>query len=761
MTREERYRRIAPVLLAQGKTPQQIWDRVDQDMARASAPLAQAAPPAQDVSVSAGPRYGNSKPRDDNAHLASAPYRFVPYDATAVVKAQSEATRAIDDPIEHGLSALIEVAWTAEAPLLIGVQRRENETDRGPVVPMTLPGADGATTFIIPGATLRGAIRSVAEIAGGGRLSQVNRERLFGLRDFTHAGYAARGAEGSFPVSDPIQVKAGWLRLRPGQARLELQDAEARHRAELPALDEVFAVEPCDDWYAIAPDDIGAMNILNFSGFQPRRVPPDGKTFSKLDLEEKYRAMGCWRNGTIFPNARSHRFTALPSNQRPPDAVKPDPAGALEGCLVVSGASPSGKVREYVLPKPTDATPVDIKPDTMRRFRQLNSRAVDVQLEAEGNWLAVLKAFVKNPDVRIPVFYVGDLVDQPEAGPKPFFMGLTRLFKVPHRNSFEQVLTNSGVAKPSTPVVLDDLDMVEALFGYVREPPAGTNLAPRHLARKGRVAFSTALLAPGSTARLTDEISTVMMGPKPSFAPFYLARDKDGVRDYSSAHPTIAGRKRYPPRLPIEGPQGGALAAVEAKLRQQVTRITEMQNGTPPGPKAVTRLKFLIPNADAPLRFRSEVRLLNVTPEELGLVLWALTFGGREATHRHMLGRAKPFGAGQMRVAIARLAVEANKPALKTFEAGHNVAPAPFITAFEKISHAQTDPKRRLAIAALLATADPALGQKWERAGKLDTMRVSQRVDGRTVQSFQRVRDMVKLDNYGRAAFPKPLLPME
>lgn|GEM_PF-5300376 len=53
----------------------------------------------------------------------------------------------------------------------------------------------------------------------------------------------------------------------------------------------------------------------------------------------------------------------------------------------------------------------------------------------------------------------------------------------------------------------------------------------------------------------------------------------------------------------------------------------------------------------------------NVTAAELGAVLFALTHGGDPAKpYRHMMGRGKPFGAGQTRVNSARLVVTPNDP---------------------------------------------------------------------------------------------------
>ena len=49
------------------------------------------------------------------------------------------------------------------------------------------------------------------------------------------------------------------------------------------------------------------------------------------------------------------------------------------------------------------------------------------------------------------------------------------------------------------------------------------------------------------------------------------------------------------------------------------------------------------------MRFSSRIRLHNVTAEEIGLVLYALGHGGDpKKPYRHQIGRAKPYGAGEV-----------------------------------------------------------------------------------------------------------------
>ena len=126
----------------------------------------------------------SGRPRFDNSAYATAPYRFVNFDSNCIVLAEDEARTAINIPKKNGLSAVIDVEWEAESPFLIGAQPQEKGTEPSIVTPLTRTG--GGVDYYIPGATLKGAIRSVAEIAAGARLSQVNQDRVFPLRDLNH-----------------------------------------------------------------------------------------------------------------------------------------------------------------------------------------------------------------------------------------------------------------------------------------------------------------------------------------------------------------------------------------------------------------------------------------------------------------------------------------------------------------------------------------------------------------------------------------------
>ena len=131
-----------------------------------------------------------------SVEMLSAPYRFVTLN-DHVVLAQTETTKACwGFPIPGGFSGEIAVEWAFETPMLIGVEKDHVSG------PMKLGG-----NYVIPGATLRGAMRAAMGIVCRARLTQVNINHRYGVRDFTHPLFKEGEGEGA--------QRLAWDRLGP------------------------------------------------------------------------------------------------------------------------------------------------------------------------------------------------------------------------------------------------------------------------------------------------------------------------------------------------------------------------------------------------------------------------------------------------------------------------------------------------------------------------------------------------------------------
>ncbi|MBK5953515.1 CRISPR-associated RAMP family protein, partial [Rhodospirillum rubrum] len=572
----------------------------------------------------------------------TAPFRFVGLAETVV---QADGPTDIKVPLDGGVCATIDVEWAVESPLLIG------EDDKGIVSPMKLSGDGPEARYIIPGATLRGLTRAAVEIVAHGRLGFVNAHHRYGVRDFEHRHYGADSG-----ISNVANVKAGWL-----ECTGDVEDPDA----------SVWTLSPVENWSHIPIDTVLAL-IKNKGG--------DRFKWIGMSLEDKYSASGQKVTGGEFDFTRTVTLS-------PPRTQSIDVKGntfsreicaagqGLEGVLVFSDKVPfvsrpkneaedKMKKYEYVFHGAVGA-PHPLHPSDVAAFQRLNSTPSDNKPTPTGTYKKLLPTLKARR--RVPVFYVGELPasndkDHPQRAPKEFFFGFTRLFKIPHTQSVGEVLKESRPNHWITEGQDHSPDFVEDLFGYVIEPKqlgyaAEERTDVKAVARRGRVAFSMAKINPRQTPKVTEKITTVMMAPRASFAPFYLAAlGHPGELDYSAPEKsvTLAGRKRYLPRFTKGG--SSTVSAVSARAEEQRSRL-QANNAD-----VVSTLRFLTPPAAGDdLLFTSRIRLTNVTPVELGAVLFALTHGGDPAKpYRHMIGRGKPFGAGQTRINAARLTVTAN-----------------------------------------------------------------------------------------------------
>lgn len=445
----------------------------------------------------------------------------------------------------------------------------------------------------------------------------------------------------------------------------------------------------------------------------------DDKLWINFKLDEKYKRAGMIAD-KLPAFTRKYNFADVPM---PKDGFGKREVTYSEsgrpGVLVFAGSFPGNgnKKVEYVFFPEAEATAIPLQADRAELFSRLHSNPSKNKPEPLENWKIMRAAALKGG---IPVFYVGD----PASRGPDFFFGLTWLFKIPHLRSVEDVLFKSQPQhKPHFPPTTekDDSkrtgltytdDFVERLFGYVIEskdvtvPTADESTAPNAIARKSRVAFGFATLDASTPVHTESAVTVVQMAPRASFAPFYLrsAASANYEKDYSVDGIKLAGRKAYFPRFP-QAKHGDAVAAIRKAGEAQKQQILEASRGRSDGRDTWSNLKFLVPSTDKLPVFHGKIRLHNVSAAEIGLVLFALTHGGDgEKRFRHMIGPAKPFGAGQVRLGAVTLMLEANnkdEPMLRAVAAHerydaangkgllkeNGVSAAPFINAF--IAHVQ------------------------------------------------------------------------
>lgn len=624
------------------------------------------------------------EPRDTEAlSLVVSPFRFVELNDTVV---EPEQQPDLSRPLAGGYRALVTVEWAAETPLLIG-ETSGHQNDAAQVDgPVTMAGKP-----VIPGSSIRGCLRAAMEIVASARLNQINAHAIYGLRDFDHPLIKPLD-ESKSPLAAK-NVKAGWL------SRTETGE---------------YTITPCAEWYLI---EIARLPIPDRERARYRDEYEFRAAWLKKTIPERYRSIdrnwvtgGANRQTDIvnFPAMKPQGFDVITERRDGKIILSPVADGGMTGHLVFSNKSPAApsdrairekeerggpgqpKKYEYVFSAATEA-PLKVAPKAWNRFLTINSRIFKNKLKGEGSWGILERSLVK-PGDRIPVFFVGD--------DDNLQIGLTRFFKIQHRYSIGAIRDRDPAHKRTKVAMPASIrtDFVEALFGYVYEPdelfdPVPPSVAPGILARRSRIGCGFARLTGDS--RTTAPISTVMGAPRASFAPFYL---RGIYKDYSNDKAGLAGRKRYMPRFPADD-LSSAENEISKLLQAQITRIEE-ENGKALSDAVKSRMKFLVPaKGQAELRFTGDLRLDNVSAAELGAVFWVLTHGGDPAKpYRHMMGRGRPFGAGQMRVHRLSIRLFPNDDAARQhitnpegWEAvwgDNDSSMAPFLRAFHRHMHA-------------------------------------------------------------------------
>jgi CRISPR-associated protein (TIGR03986 family) len=721
LTPEEQKRRLTALLRAQGLNQAEIDLRLKQTKPE----------PATDKKAEVKgrkPPARRPEPGRIPFERLSQPYRFITLPDE--VLPPENGLVPLDEPLSDGYCATVTVEWIAETPLLIGGAATPKKKGQiAPVEPLTIGGR-----CVLPGATLRGLVRHAVEIVAHGKMTQGNWHYRFGLRDFEHPYYKDEVA-----VSKVKELHAGFLRIRDAT-----EDDGQASVIETDGRRKVWELSPAADWGHVTIGSLGNLGV----GEDDLRVDQDKdgnpvyRVWAGKALKDKYDALGMIADGRI-DFTRQVRFRLVEEKNGRKIYVA-DSSGTARGVMLVAGKLPGGgnKKFEYFVTRDSNpnAPSFALTRDVVELFERLYSEpSKGDQLRLTGSWKELRPVAERSG---IPVFYVGN--PDPRARDARFFFGLTRLFKVPHKLSVGQILRETqpahiprGAAREQDGrrvlASYENVDFVENLFGYVVEPRdlefAGDDpIAPDAVARKGRIAFGFAFLNKDTPAKPTPAVEVIQMAPRASFAPFYL---RGAIKDYSGGSSRLAGRKAYIPRY--QNPANDrAVSDFQEFGRRQVQLVKDASRGRV-SPDVLSHLVFLLPEGNRPLMFSGDIRLHNVTAAELGAVLYALTHGGdREKRFRHMIGRGKPFGAGQVRVGKILLRVEANKrgadarigapTADEIFrkadgkgladENGHSLSP--FLSAFETYLcktlhlHAAADAP---AIREWLGMADPQEGQ--------------------------------------------------
>lgn len=261
--------------------------------------------------------------------------------------------------------------------------------------------------------------------------------------------------------------------------------------------------------------------------------------------------------------------------------------------------------------------PILIEQKLIKTFDDIN--IPDSSNQKEGIALRKeLKMYKSSGYPGMPIFYLTN-----EEGSVDSF-GLAQMYKLPYKNTLHDAIKNSSEDNFS-----DRLDFAECLFGKIRNTKKDSSEC--NFSLRGRVQFEDATTDNGV---LGSKVETILNNPKPTYYPNYIEQNSSNSNYSNSNYKTLMdndaclrGWKRYPVR----------------------NKPNPMTVGAAPK-KVSSCFRPLQPN----IVFTGKIHFHNLKKEELGALLWAITWG-EDKTLSHAVGMGKPYGFGQIKAEISSL----------------------------------------------------------------------------------------------------------
>lgn len=508
-----------------------------------------------------------------------------------------------DVPFEDGLSGSIAIVIETKTPLLVGGPRRKATAQTKGV-----PASKGdvwpfklpgpAGAYAIPPAALQGMVRSILEIAAFGKLAPWIDERRFGYRDLSPGATADEYYKARLANFEP-----GWL----------INTSKGLKIARCRAARIVFA--EISTFGTGANQNLAQTLIDGTSADKRYRSFLGNQTLDKLD----------------------GRFRVDAQN----NAVWSPQQGPLRGTLVLTGKPQPGvghghKRKEFVFHTPdrksaaSSATMLDVDLGVWSDFELIHE--AQPGREINPNWSFWKKEFQQGHP--IPIFFVEEAGKV--AAITTAFMG-----KAAMPLSTLQMLDHSSPRHKDAA-----LDLPSAIFGAIAEASVGL---------KRRAAFDLAV-GPGADVPLHELEGAILLSPKPSYFPIYVRQPgKAGILDDPDKPYALYAKSTIHNEPEREDPE---LAGVKIwPARDQVST-----NGHPSELACTLSVQADLHAVPTNQSFKTRLRFHNLKPQELGAVLWALSFGDPAAwtdasdiSRRHRLGMGKPYGLGEIAIRLGDL----------------------------------------------------------------------------------------------------------
>lgn len=294
-----------------------------------------------------------------------------------------------------------------------------------------------------------------------------------------------------------------------------------------------------------------------------------------------------------------------------------------QGILVFTGQSgrrnepegrrASGKVHEFVFFSSENPKSIVVSKEMQKDFRFIYLNHDENNISPD--WKYWRNDFL-DKGKKVPVFYSKD-----NNGNLRHF-GLAYMYKLPYKNSVHQMLPISEYSNLK-------IDMASVIFGFT------SNKIENSL--KGRVMIGNAIIL--NNKKPQSQEKEILGSPKASYFPYYLEQNIKGdkVNKYNTFedNAVLRGFKRYPVHNEIK----------LGKYDEEQSKNDKVFSELNPLPK------------DS--EFKCKIRFHNLRKNEIGALLAAITFNNNKSCF-HILGAAKPFGYGKIKVELLGFDLDKN-----------------------------------------------------------------------------------------------------
>ena len=274
-------------------------------------------------------------------------------------------------------------------------------------------------------------------------------------------------------------------------------------------------------------------------------------------------------------------------------------SGAQTGSLVFTGQPRnSRKHMEFIFYNNASST-IEVPDENKEDFIFIHSDSNGKPNEAFDFWIRSGKL----KSGKMPIFFIRE-----KGSGNLKSMGLALMYRLPYPNRVGDLLPDEHKSS--------ERDLADLMFGFIGDG-----------AIKGRVHFSHAFAEEG--AREIDTLTRVLGSPKASYEPTYLQGNGNRNGSYKASNSRLKGWKRYP----VHSRRNNTVAGDEGTESTQ-TRFRPLEAGT---------------------SFICTIRFHNLRKAEIGALLAALTFYGKEDRLFHSLGMAKPLGCGKIQLHVLEI----------------------------------------------------------------------------------------------------------